>query len=64
MLLLAEITRHAGRFDWLAVIATIWARGSAGRLFLLIYGVGTIATAFLSNEQPGDQRTSPTPCHE
>jgi hypothetical protein len=55
MMLLAEIARPAGRFDWLAVIATIWARGSAGRLFLLIYGVGTIATAFLSNKQPGDE---------
>jgi arsenical pump membrane protein len=50
MMLLAEIARYTGLFDWLAAIATIWARGSAGRLFLLIYGVGTIVTAFLSND--------------
>jgi arsenical pump membrane protein len=50
MMLLAEIARYEGFFDWLAVIATIWAKGSASRLFLLIYGVGTIVTTFLSND--------------
>lgn len=50
MMLLAEIARHEGLFDWLAAVATIWAKGSASRLFLLIYGVGIIVTTFLSND--------------
>ncbi len=50
MMLLAEIAREEGLFDWLAAIATIHARGSARRLFLLTYGVGTIVTIFLSND--------------
>ncbi len=50
MMLLSEIARQAGLFDWLAAIATKRAKGSATRLFLLIYGVGTIVTTFLSND--------------
>jgi arsenical pump membrane protein len=50
MMLLAEIARYEGLFDWLAVAATIWANGSANRLFLLIYGVGILVTTFLSND--------------
>ena len=50
MMLLSEIARQAGLFDWLAAIATKRAKGSATRLFLLIYGVGTIVTVFLSND--------------
>jgi arsenical pump membrane protein len=50
MMLLAEIARYEKLFDWLAVVATIWAKGSPRRLFLLIYGVGTIVTTFLSND--------------
>jgi arsenical pump membrane protein len=50
MMLLAEVARHQGLFDWLAAAATILAKGSARRLFLLIYGVGTVVTAFLSND--------------
>ena len=50
MMLLAEIAREEGLFDWLAAIATRQAKGSGGRLFLLIYGVGTIVTTFLSND--------------
>ncbi len=50
MMLLSEIARQEGLFDWLAAIATRRAKGSASRLFLLIYGVGTIVTAFLSND--------------
>jgi arsenical pump membrane protein len=37
-------------FDWLAAVATIWAKGSASRLFSLIYIVGTVVTVFLSND--------------
>jgi arsenical pump membrane protein len=50
MMLLSEIAREEGLFDWLAAHATRQARGSGRRLFLLIYGVGTIVTVFLSND--------------
>ena len=50
MMLLAETARKEGLFDWLAAIATRSAKGSPHRLFLLIYGVGVVVTAFLSND--------------
>jgi arsenical pump membrane protein len=50
MMLLAEIAREEGLFDWLAAVATSHAQGSARRLFLLTYGVGTVVTIFLSND--------------
>ncbi|MBO0750775.1 MAG: arsenic transporter [Bradyrhizobiaceae bacterium] len=50
MMLLAEVARREGLFDWLAAAATIWARGSARRLFVLICGVAIIVTTFLSND--------------
>jgi len=50
MMLLAEIARNEGLFDWLAAVAAKQARGSAKRLFLLIYIVGTVVTIFLSND--------------
>jgi len=50
MMLLAEIAREEGLFAWLAAVATSHADGSASRLFLLIYGVGTVVTIFLSND--------------
>lgn len=50
MMLLSELARREGLFDWLAALATGAARGSATRLFLLIYGVGTVVTVFLSND--------------
>ncbi len=50
MMLLSEIARREGLFDWVAAQAARRARGSAPRLFLLIYGVGTVVTAFLSND--------------
>jgi arsenical pump membrane protein len=50
MMLLAEIARAEGLFDWLAAVATRRARGSARRLFALIYGVGIVVTVFLSND--------------
>jgi arsenical pump membrane protein len=50
MMLLAELARHAGVFDWIADIATQLARGSSARLFLLVYVVGVVVTAFLSND--------------
>ncbi|MBO1021955.1 arsenic transporter [Methylobacterium sp. SD274] len=50
MMLLAEIARKEGLFDWLAGIAVRQARGSATRLFLLVYLVGIVVTVFLSND--------------
>jgi arsenical pump membrane protein len=50
MMLLAEIAREEGLFAWLAAVATSHAKGSARRLFLLTYGVGTVVTIFLSND--------------
>src|SRR5580704_6729802 len=50
MMLLAEVAREEGLFAWLAAVATSHAKGSARRLFLLTYGVGTIVTIFLSND--------------
>jgi arsenical pump membrane protein len=50
MMLLAETARREGLFDWLAALATKRAAGSPQRLFLLIFGVGTIVTIFLSND--------------
>ena len=50
MMLLAELARQEGLFDWLAALATRWAKGSARRLFVLVYLVGTLVTTFLSND--------------
>lgn len=50
MMLLSEVARREGLFDWLAAIATEYAQGSPSRFFALIYGVGTIVTVFLSND--------------
>jgi arsenical pump membrane protein len=50
MMLLSEVARKEGLFDWLATQAVRHARGSAKRLFLIIYVVGTLVTAFLSND--------------
>jgi arsenical pump membrane protein len=50
MMLLAETARAQGLFGWLAAHATKRAKGSARRLFLLIYGVGVVVTIFLSND--------------
>src|ERR1700749_2827655 len=50
MMLLAEVARETGLFDWLAALAASHARGSAGRLFGLVYLVGIVVTVFLSND--------------
>ena len=50
MMLLAEVARQEGLFDWLAAHAAGLARGSAMRLFTLVFCVGTVVTAFLSND--------------
>jgi len=50
MMLLAELARQQGLFDWLAARAARMARGSGTRLFTLIFLVGTAVTAVLSND--------------
>jgi arsenical pump membrane protein len=50
MMLLSELARREGLFDWLAARATEHARGSPSRLFALIYGTGILVTVFLSND--------------
>lgn len=50
MMLLAELAREEGVFDWVADVAVHHARGSSGRLFLWIYGAGVVVTALLSND--------------
>jgi arsenical pump membrane protein len=50
MMLLSEVARKEGLFDWLATQAVTLARGSTKRLFLIIYVVGTLVTVFLSND--------------
>ncbi|WPB56672.1 arsenic transporter [Xylophilus sp. GOD-11R] len=50
MMLLSELGRREGLFDWLAGIAARHAQGSGDRLFLWIYGAGTLVTVFMSND--------------
>jgi arsenical pump membrane protein len=50
MMVLAELARHQGLFDWLAALAVKYSKGSASRLFVLVYLVGTLVTIFLSND--------------
>lgn len=50
MMLIAELARLEGLFDYLAALAVEHARGSPQRLFLLIYLVGTLVTILLSND--------------
>jgi arsenical pump membrane protein len=50
MMLLAEVARKEGLFDWLAAQAVKSAKGSARRLFLIVYLVGTAVTVLLSND--------------
>jgi arsenical pump membrane protein len=50
MMLLAELAKQEGLFDWLAAQAARHARGSASRLFTLVFAVGTLVTIFLSND--------------
>lgn len=50
MMLLAELARRERLFDWLAAHAARAAKGSATRLFALVFAVGTAVTAVLSND--------------
>jgi arsenical pump membrane protein len=50
MMILSELAREKGVFDWIAEMAANHANGSSPRLFLLIYLAGTGVTALLSND--------------
>ncbi|MBV9559957.1 MAG: arsenic transporter [Bradyrhizobium sp.] len=50
MMLVAELARLEGLFDYLAAYAVEHARGSPQRLFLLLYAVGILVTVLLSND--------------
>ena len=50
MMLIAELARREGLFDWMAALAVGHAQGSPHRLFLLVYLVGTVVTVLLSND--------------
>jgi len=50
MMLLSELAREEGVFDWLASLAVTAAKGSRARLFSLVYLVGIVVTVFLSND--------------
>jgi arsenical pump membrane protein len=50
MMLLSELAREQGVFEWVAAVALRGARGSCSRLFLLVYAVGTLVTIFMSND--------------
>lgn len=50
MMVLAELARQKGLFDWLAMAAARHAKGSGQRLFDLVFLVGTLVTVLLSND--------------
>jgi arsenical pump membrane protein len=50
MMLLSELAREQGVFDWISSAAVRAADGSRMRLFTLVYAVGTIVTIFMSND--------------
>lgn len=50
MMLLSELAREHGVFDWLSSVAVRSAKGSCSRLFVLVYAVGTVVTIFMSND--------------
>ena len=50
MMLLSELARTHGVFDWLSSAAVRSAKGSCSRLFVLVYVAGTVVTIFMSND--------------
>ncbi|MEX3845698.1 arsenic transporter [Paraburkholderia sp. BR10882] len=50
MMLLSEVARQEGLFDWIAALAVQHARGSPLRLLVLVYVAGVVTTTFLSND--------------
>lgn len=50
MMLLSELAREQGVFEWMSAAAVRGANGSCLRLFTLVYLVGTVVTIFMSND--------------
>jgi arsenical pump membrane protein len=50
MMLLSELAKEHGVFDWLSAVAVRRANRSCSRLFTLVYGIGTLVTIFMSND--------------
>lgn len=50
MMLLSELAREHGLFDWVSSAAVQGARGSRARLLTLVFGIGTLVTVFMSND--------------
>ncbi len=50
MMILAELAREEGVFDWVADLAARRSDGCPKRLFLLIYAAGVVVTVLLSND--------------
>lgn len=50
MMLLSELAREHGVFEWVSSAAVKGAHGSRARLFTLVYGIGTLVTIFMSND--------------
>lgn len=50
MMLLSQLARREGLFDWLAAVCVRLAAGSAATLLLLVYGAGVVVTVFMSND--------------
>jgi arsenical pump membrane protein len=50
MMLLSELAREHGVFDWLSSVAVRSANSSTPRLFTLVYGIGTLVTIFMSSD--------------
>ncbi len=50
MMIMSELARREGVFDWVAGHAVRASDGSPARLFVLIYCVGVVVTVFLSND--------------
>ncbi len=50
IMLLSELARSHGVFDWLSSVAVRGSNGSYVRLFTLVYGIGTLVTIFMSND--------------
>ncbi len=50
MMLLSELAREHGVFDWLSSAAIRRAGGSCAKLFALVYAIGTVVTVLMSND--------------
>src|SRR5579875_387750 len=50
MMLLSELAREHGVFDWVAAAAVRRAKESSLRLFALLYAAGTVVTVCMSND--------------